>query len=50
MDMRLLTAKQGDSVLLDMSPDQVKRYAECKLVVSIINESLEGDLELELID
>jgi hypothetical protein len=33
-----------------MSPDQVKRYAECKLVVSISNESVEGDVELELID
>jgi hypothetical protein len=50
MDMSMLAAKQGDSIILDMSPDQVKRYAECKLVVSISNESVEGDVELELID
>ena len=50
MDMSVIAVKQGDSIVLDMSPEQVKRYAECKLVISISNESVEGEVEFELID
>ena len=48
--MSIPEAKEGDSIVLDMSPDQVRRYLECKLIVSTTNEQIQNDTEVELID
>jgi hypothetical protein len=39
-------AKEGDSIFLDLTPEQVRRYAECKLVISVVD----SDAELEMIE
>ena len=48
--MTLIGAREGDSLALDLTPEQVKRYDQCRLLISVTNEAISGDADLELLE